>query len=339
MTMKVGIIGAGSIARCLQCRLENWGHEVIRVLRRSAYLPGGEKYEWEGRLEQLFAKSERLIPHVMFIAISTLDKGESARDYIIECVKAGVRVITCEKGALAYHATALEKYLDRRNFVPRTSYLKFSAAVTGGTQALTYLRSRHLNHRRTEVQTVINGTCNFVFDEVARGDRTLGEACQEASRIGYAEPGARDPLSLINGELRDVVMKTCVLFNTTLARENFITPDTLGPFQLGTEQLEELSARAANHRLVVSFSNRTGQKRHSFFNGNFEITLDGWHIQGGFRNTHDDAELLSWLPGGVGNAVHIVEGELGSGGQYTLTGPGAGHEPTTTAMLNDMLDE
>jgi len=341
--MKIGIIGAGGIAKCLQDRLRGMGHEPIVFLRLKACLPNGEEVEIPGSLGQLFfAQPERFKPHVMFIAISTLDKGESARDYIVDCLKAGVRVITCEKGALAFHAQELRQYVGQMGCILPSSSLKFSAAVTGGTQALSYLRSRHLNQRQVEVQAVINGTCNFIFDEVARGGRTLGEACQEAIQLGYAEPGAKDPLSLINGELRDVVMKTCVLFNTTLARERFITPGMLSPFQspfqLSAKQLERLSAKAANYRLVVSFSNRRAQKRYGFLNGNFEIAIGDWHIQGGFRHTGGDRELLSWLPGGVSNAVHIVEGALGLGGKYTLTGPGAGHEPTTTAMLNDMFD-
>jgi homoserine dehydrogenase len=306
MTMKIGIIGAGSIASCLQSRLLDMGHEPARFLRQTVLLPDGESISRPGTLGQFFAESKRLRPDVMFIAISTQDTGECARDYILDCMRAGARVITCEKGALAYYADMLHQYVvDKR--------LRFSASVTGGAQALPYLQSRHLNHRQAEVQGVINGTCNFIFDEVARGGRTLGEACQEAIRLGYAEPGASDPLSLINGELRDVAMKTCVLFNTTLARKEFITPKTLGSFQLSADQLEELSTRAASHRLVVSFSNRPTQKHHSFFNGHFETTVNGWRIEGGFRNIRNHEELLSWLPGGVGNDVHIVEGALGSG--------------------------
>ncbi len=339
MTIKIAIIGAGSIAEHLQKRLKEMGHTVCWQLRRETYEIEKIVYNREQMtLRQLFEEAEFCVPQVVCIAISTLDKGESARDYIMDCARAGVsQIVTCEKGSLAFHAKELAPYFANEDFELNSTSLKFNATVTGGVQSLSYLRSRRLQKRIANVQAVLNGTLNFVFDMVERGGRSLGEACGEASRLGYAEPGATDALTLINGEMRDVVMKTCVLFNTTLARRNFLTPEMLGDFQLTTTQLEELSEEAMNYRLVVSFSNQPVFREHVFLEGNFATRIDGWHIQGGFRNTRGDAELLSWLPGGVGNAVHIVEGNFGLGGKYTLTGPGAGHEATTTAMLNDFL--
>jgi len=336
----IGIIGAGGIGKRLRERLQEMNLKVTFVLRREHFEYRGLQYLRGGRsLEALLAEFESAIPETMCIAMSTTDKGAEARDYIQACLNAGIEVITCEKGSLAYHAAELAKYLPSSPSYRHRQKLAYTAAVGGGTQMLKMLHDRHLHTRKAEVHGVINGTCNYIFDEVARGGRTLGEACNEAARLGYAEPGARDPLSLINGELRDVVMKTCVLFNTTFAEDEYLTPDTLGNFELSAEQIEELSAKAASHRLVVSFSNRKHKREHRFFNGHFRAQVGDWSVEGGFRNTYADNELLSWLPGGVGNAIHVVEGELGSGGKYTLTGPGAGHEPTTTAMLNDLFDE
>ena len=350
--IKVGIIGTGGIAKCLQLRLQNIGWSVVFLVRRKTYsFNGAEHARNKMAISDLLDEAN---PDLVFLAISTLDRGEEAKNYIGHCARKGIPVVTCEKGALAYHAEALKPFF---------GLIGFTATVGGGTQLIGYLHDRlipaseervgvysltqrpsedgtkglipFVNRRHVEIHAVINGTLNFVFDEVARGGRTLGEACDEAMKLGYAEPGAKDALSLINGELRDVVMKTCVLFNTTLARNEFITPSKLGAIELAPRQLEELNQKAADYRFVVSFSNRTAPKKRSFFNGNFEIAVGEWHIQGGFRQTHGDTDLASWLPGGVGNAVHIIEGELGSGGKYTLSGPGAGHEATTTVMQND----
>ena len=342
MTIKIALIGAGGIAQRLQKRLEEMGYTVCWRLRRETYEIGKISHDREDRtLQELLEQSELCVPQIVCIAISTLDKGERARDYIMDCIKAGVsQVITCEKGSLAFHAKELAPYFSSENSGLLSTSLKFNATVTGGVQSLSYLRSRGLKNKKriANVQTVLNGTLNFVFDMVERGGRSLGEACEEASRLGYAEPGASDALTLINGEMRDVIMKTCVLFNTTLARRNFLTPEMLGDFELTTAQLEKLSEEAMNYRLVVSFSNQPVSREHVFLEGNFTTTIDGWHIQGGFRNIRGDAELLSWLPGGVGNAVHVIEGKFGVGGKYTLVGPGAGHEATTTAILNDMFN-
>ncbi len=308
---KVAIIGAGTIAKPLSIRLKAKGVNVCFSLRRNHQGP---------TFEELLAREK---PQAVFVAISTLDKGEAARDYILASVKAGIPVITCEKGAFAYHAKALLPHLDK---------IGFSATVGGGTRMLKYVAGRHLADKQVEIHAVVNGTLNFIFDS----EQSLGEACGEASRLGYAEPGASDPLSLINGELKDVGMKICDFFNTVLAKNEFITPKRLGSFTLTTKDLEELSREGGNRRMVVSFTNKTPPKELHRLGKQFgPRCIDGWHITGSFRQVTQASQLSSWLPGGVGNAVHIIEGKLGSGGIYTLSGPGAGPEPTTSAMLAD----
>ena len=310
---KIGIVGKGLIGRRLRERLEEAGYKIAFFLGRQA------AEDFPGLLV-------RRDPGVVFVAISTLDHGEAARDYILACVQAEIPVITAEKGALAYHAMALKEHLSR---------IGFSAAVGGGTLMLQYARSRNLVGFAcpVEIQGVFNGTSNFILDEMSRG-RGLGEACAEASRLGYAEPGASSPLELINGELGDVVRKCCVFFNTTLAGPlDSLTPERLGSFVFGPEGLEKLARQGGNHRLIVSFSRSRKKPREKVVGTGVSATLGGWQISAGFRQI-SPADAI-WLPGGVGNALHIVEGELGSGGKYTLSGPGAGAEPTTSAMLND----
>jgi homoserine dehydrogenase len=190
-----------------------------------------------------------------------------------------------------------------------------------------------------DIDVVLNGTLNFVFHQTASRGVTLAEACDQAIKLGYAEPGATDPLSLINGELRDVVMKVCVLMNTILLRGSIITPQDFTVAQVSAEDLEALAQRAASYRMMVSLSNRAEIKPGEFFKQGFTTTYSNphagnWRVRGGFRLVHHDPEF-EWLPGGVGNGVCITEGELGSGGKYSLLGPGAGLEATTTAMIND----
>ncbi len=312
---KVAIIGRGAIAEHLSARLELMDIDICFSYTRSHIgIPFGDLIAHER-------------PQAVFLAISTLDRGQAARDYILKCVEYGIPVITCEKGALAYHAEVLK---------PHLSKIGFSATVGGGTRMLKYVVDRHLVGKKVEIHAVINGTLNFIFDELRHSGRSIGEVCNEVFKSGYAEPGANDSLSLINGELKDVRMKTCDFFNTVLATERLITPDEFGLLKLTDDDLENLSEEGGDYRLVVSFSNHKSVKDHPRFGRQFGLhSVDGWHITGSFRQITQASQLLSWLPGGVGNAVHIIEGELGSGGKYTLSGPGAGHEPTTSAMLAD----
>jgi len=314
MKNNVVIIGRGGIAKHLSCSLESKGISVSFFVRNHM------RPSFEMQL-----KEEK--PEAVFLAISTLDKGEAARDYILACVKAGIPVITCEKGALAYHAEVLKPHLDK---------IGWSAAVGGGTRMLKYVIERHLANKQVEINAVLNGTLNFIFDEMRHGRRSFNDICTEVYELGYAEPGAIDTLSLINGELVDVRMKTCVFFNTVLATQKTITPDEFGLLQLTYDELNILAEEGGDYRLVVTFTNKKSTDvYHRFGKESALYHIDDWSITLTFRQITRVSRLSSWLPGGVGNAVHIIEGELGSGGEYTLSGPGAGYEPTTSSMLTD----
>lgn len=186
-TRKVAIVGPGGVGSHLRARLEASGVNVCFTIRRNHTGPA---------FKDLLLREK---PDAVCITISTMDRGESARDFILTSVENGVKAVTSEKGSWAYYPKVLKSHIKE---------IGFSAAAGGGTRMLRYVKERLIDGQQVEIHAVINGTLNFVFDEMRRG-RTLGEACEEARKLGYAEPGATDALSLVNGELTDVRLKTC----------------------------------------------------------------------------------------------------------------------------------
>lgn len=308
---RVGIIGGGTIASGLHLPLEKMGVKICFTLRR-----GDTGVSFENLLE-------REKPDCVFLAISTLDKGEAARDYVLACMRVGIPVVTCEKGALAYHSEVLQPYF---------SEIGFNATVGGGSRILEYLQSWHFAAHKAEIHAVLNGTLNFIFDEVRRYGRTLDEACASAIKLGYAEPGTRDTLDLLNRELLDVVMKMCILFNTTFAIDRLITPDDFLQPVFVKDDLAKLTEEAETSRLVVSFIG-ISQKRPYLsvrYLCGFRFNNES-RIEVGLHRITDASNLDAWLPSGVYNAVHIIDGAH----RHTLSGPGAGVETTVRAMLAD----
>src|SRR3989344_7683683 len=151
MTIKAGIIGAGRIAQHLQLRLEKQNWEVIFSLCQNAYVLGQKTHERKEESLSELLRSLPMKPDIMFLAIPTVNRGEAARDYIQDCVNMGIPIVTCEKGALAYHAKVLD---------PSLNLIGFTAAVGGGTQLLRYVRDRRLNKRKVKIHAVLNGTLN-----------------------------------------------------------------------------------------------------------------------------------------------------------------------------------
>ncbi len=196
-------------------------------------------------------------------------------------------------------------------------------------------RSGTWQDQPVQIFAVINGTLNFIFSEMERMRRPLGEVCEDAIKSGFAEPGASDPLSHINHELEDVLRKTCVLHNTILASgSKFVTPDQFSQLIQTTEGIERLSEVGGGCRFIVSFTNHSSLEKPTFLGQDFFSLVGKWEISGGFRRIADLPDV-SWLPLHVGNALLFVEGLHGKGGKYHVVGNGAGAEPTTSAMLND----
>ncbi len=325
MAHRVGIIGTGKIAQHLEQRLTVLGWEVVFRTNRREYFSKGGASAWDGS-ESAADRAERLLsldtPELVFLAHSTNDEGQEALGYIKTFGGRGIPLVTCEKGALSH--------FDLREYLPLLGY---TASVGGGTHMLRYVSERRPNGAPVDIDGVFNGTLNYVFHQVSGGS-TLAGACEEAKELHITEPGADDPLSVINGEMRDVVMKVCVLHNSTLSSGEPLTPAAFGAVKLTPDDLELLAKSAGAYRMIVSLSNSKAVPRTSFFKEGYGTKSGRWDIRFGFRNILNEPEF-DWLPGGVGNGICLTEGYLGKGGKYILLGPGAGLEPTTTAMLND----
>ena len=330
----IGIIGNGAISGHLQKRLKAAGAPVKLIVRRDTYVYDGRANERDNMsLAAIIGKHSDLMKlSAIFLAIPTLDDGSIAAQYIDDAaVQNHIPVITCEKGSLAYHASRLP--FD-------SGLLHYSAAVGGGTHILPYMRLRNLSRRTVDIDGVLNGTINFILDSVSNSNKTFGEACADARRLGFAEPSDNGDLTLVNGELRDVCMKACAVYNTVLTAEGYyLTPTLFEKIVLTSSNLEEIAQHAPNMRLIVSFSNRIGARLPILVSHipSAKTVIGGWTMQIGFCSLSANPHLKSWIPGGVNNAVRIVEGGiLGNGGIYDLCGPGAGLDATTGAMLNDL---
>jgi len=266
------------------------------------------------------------LPDIVFVAISTRDTGEAARDYILKYVQLGIPVVTCEKGSLAYHAEELMFYV-------ASDMIGFDAACGGGSHILSKARKHVLFIREFRANAVLNSTLNFIGSRLEAG-KTPDEACEEAKAIGIVEPGSKNFAEMIRGEIHDVLMKTCVFYNTVFLTAFSITPDMFDTAPLTSEGIDQLiTLLRSGYRMVISFDDFPN-KRQYFSEGTFKLTTaDFHHIQGGFCDiSNESTDFRSWFPQGIENGILVVEA-----GKVTLEvkGLGARPQPTTDAMIAD----
>ena len=318
--MKIGIVGAGHIGSEIYKQAKSFGWDIKFVLRRSGiYRDLTQKV---ASLESLPEYSKGL--DVVFLAIPTLDDGKIALDYIQFFLGRNAGVVTCEKGALSNYFSELEKSLSR---------VGYSATVGGGTRMLRFLEER-TSQRVTELHAVVNGTLNYILDEVSSG-RSLGEVAEETRKLGYAEPGTENPLDVINKEAgEDVPMKSSILFNVCRFGDERIRARDMKVYRMGENELRKLLRESYNRRYIVSVTKDNGEEDVI---GGFRHKAGEWVISAGFKNINENPLFLQLVPRGVNNAVIVCEGKYGIAGTYRLSGQGAGAGPTTASMIRDAM--
>jgi len=323
MKPKAGIIGTGNIGSELYRKLQKKGWAVRWVIDSEGVyrdMSKKEKIDDTRNYENYFSDLD-----IIFLAIPTLDDGKTAFDYISSSLEKKIPIVTCEKGALSNYFSELEEKIEEEK-------IGYSATVGGGSRLLKYLEERR-GPQITEIHAVINGTLNYIFYRISNGS-SLGEAVEETKRLGYAEPGSKKPLDVINKEATgDVPMKAAILFNISNFCNEYMRAKDVKPHRINTSELKKLLKEATNRRYIVSITREKNKEEDVIWG--FKHNVGDWYISAGFKHINDNPLFKKLVPSGVDNAILISEGEFGRDGSYVISGPGAGPGPTTNSMIID----
>lgn len=314
MNPKIAIIGAGNIGSELYKRISQTAWEIVFIVKQDGiYKNISEKIDEVNNIKKYIKNID-----LVFLAIPTIDNGLVAFEYMKMFLEKEIPVITCEKGALGNYFPELEKYLP---------LIGCSASVGGGTRILRYVQER-VTKKTTKINAVLNGTLNYIFYQLSL-DKKLEEAVLCAQKLGYAEPGTKNVLDVINKEaLGDVPLKVSILFNTARLSSGFIRAKDLSVKNISQEELNILSANAKNFRYFVSINK--GKPILEDCIGGFSLNSEDWYCLAGFRKVN--SEFIANLKDTT-NGIEIVEDGLD--GVYCLSGPGAGAGPTVSSMIKD----
>jgi homoserine dehydrogenase len=90
---------------------------------------------------------------------------------------------------------------------------------------------------------------------------------------------------------------------------------------------------AVDRRYIVSITKGDNDEEDVIWG--FKYRADGWQLSAGFKHVKSHPLFRKLVLGGVDNALIVSDGEQGEDGNYVISGPGAGPEPTTTSMIMD----
>lgn len=319
--LKVALLGCGTV-----------GSQVARILLEdSAALAAraGARLELAGiAVRNLDAKRDEELPRELFadnaealvdsadLVVELMGGIEPARSLILRAVRKGASVVTGNKALLAQDGPALFEEADRNN-----AELSFEAAVAGAIPIIRPIRESLSGDRITRVLGIVNGTTNYILDQMDTTGAAFADALAEAQRLGYAEA---DPTADVEGH--DAAAKAALL--ATLA---FHTPVALEDVRCQgiTGVTAEDIAAAKDSGLVI--------KLLAIAELVTAAGEGGAATEGASVRVHPTLLPREHPLAAVRGAFNAVFVEAENAGQLMFYGAGAGGRPTASAIMGDLV--
>lgn len=304
--LRVALLGCGTVGGGVFQRLAALPElfEIVGVVnldRRKAIAAGID--------EHLIAEDAReLIETDCDIVIELIGGIEPARSLIKHALKLKRHVITANKALLAADGDLLHAIARESNVT-----IRYSASVGGSLPALEALTHVAGSIRPRSITGIINGTCNYICDQLAAGiDFTA--AVKLAQDAGFAEA---DPKLDLDGT--DAAQKLILLARASFGIElPFAEVKRSGFDALSPAKAREAHLSGRSYRLIAE-CRRTED-------GVLEASVQPMNIPA----SHPFA-----LTKGAENCLMI---ESDSGQMKFLKGRGAGRYATTEAVIADLFD-
>ena len=125
------------------------------------------------------------------LVIELIGGTDIAFDLVKKSINSGKSVITANKALIAEHGDELFKLSNDKKV-----YLGFEAAVAGAIPIIKTLTHNMRNENILSISGIINGTCNYILDQMTSENKKFSDALTSAQELGYAES---DPTFDIGG--------------------------------------------------------------------------------------------------------------------------------------------
>ncbi|UKA57447.1 homoserine dehydrogenase [Arthrobacter sp. FW306-2-2C-D06B] len=316
-TLKVALLGCGNV-----------GAQVARILLDDADALAartGARLQLSGiAVRNIDSERDVELPRELFttdadtlvkdadLVIELMGGIEPARSLILTAMQNGACVVTGNKALLAQDGPTLYEEADKAGV-----QLSYEAAVAGAIPILRPIRDSLSGDRITRVLGIVNGTTNFILDQMDSTGAQFADALAEAQRLGYAEA---DPTADVEGH--DAAAKAAILaslsFHTRFALEDVYCE--------GITKVSAADIAAAKEAGFVIKLLAIAEK------------IDNPNGDGGISVRVHPTLLPREHPlAAVRGAFNAVFIEAENAGELMFYGQGAGGTPTASAVLGDLV--
>ncbi|MCI7551582.1 MAG: homoserine dehydrogenase [Actinomycetaceae bacterium] len=257
------------------------------------------------------------------IVIELIGGIEPARSLVRYALEQGKSVVTGNKALLATYGPELYE-LAAANDVD----LYYEAAVAGAVPVVYGLRESLAGDRVNAVMGIMNGTTNFILDEMATKGLSFDEALGHAQELGFAEA---DPSADVDGY--DAAAKIAILASLAFhMRVNLDDVHTQGIRDITTDDIASADAAGYVIKLIALARRHELPVRDAAPTAGSQTHGEGVELHVAPTLVAKNHPLAS--VNGSFNAV-LIEAE--SADRLMFYGRGAGGAPTASAVLSDVV--
>jgi len=247
------------------------------------------------------------------IVIELIGGLEPARTMQLQAIAGGASVVTANKELLGKDGPTLYAAAEAAGVD-----LYFEAAVGGAIPLIRPVRESLAGDRITRVLGIVNGTTNYVLDQMATTGEELGQAVKQAQEQGYAEA---DPTADV--EAYDAAAKVAIL--ASLAFHTRVSTADVHREGITAITPEDVAWAAETGHVIklLAVAERT--------------PADGEGRSGIVVRVHPALVPDEHPLAGVRGAFNAVFVEAEAAGPLMFYGQGAGGVPTASAVLGDVV--
>lgn len=313
-TITIGLLGAGSVgsqvARTLVEDRELISARVGRPVRLIgvAVRDPETPRDWRIPGELVTTDADALVDQAD-VVVELMGGKDRAGELIERALRSGKPVVTGNKELMATRGAELSTIASDSG-----AELRFEAAVAGAIPILRPIEESLSGDRITKVMGIVNGTTNYVLDQMDSTGTSFDDALGDAQRLGYAEA---DPTADVEGH--DAAAKAAIL--GTLAFHAPFSLDNVYCQGITEVTQEDIEAAAASGYVIKLLAIAEKLPDASGAVLRVHPTL--------LPRTHPLARVR-----GAFNAVFVV---AENAGELMFYGQGAGGVPTSSAVLGDLV--
>lgn len=242
------------------------------------------------------------------VVVELIGGTDVAREYVLGALAAGKHVVTANKALLAEYGDTVFRAAHEASRA-----VAFEASVAGGIPIIAAINQSLTANQITQIQAILNGTCNFILTKMAEEGQTYRDALADAQALGYAEA---DPTLDVDGS--DAAHKLAILARLAFG----LRVNVAGYEKHGIDRMHSMDLRyAAELGYTIKLLAEAWSK-----NGAVALHVSPVLL----RNRNMLAQVK-----GAFNAIQVIGDVVG---ETLYLGPGAGQMPTASAVVADLID-